>query len=152
MDYRPAAYAVIVNDRQEILLSHWVGGFWTLPGGGMDPGEHPEDAALREVTEETGYTARLTGLIGVNSHVIPGKHRTSGTDDLQILQIVYTAEIVGGEMQVEVGGSTDDVGWFKLTDVPSLDHSVLVGFGLGRFEAGTPGHPIATRPIVPPRG
>lgn len=142
MDYRPAAYAVIVNERREILLSHWVGGHWTLPGGGMDPGEHPEDAALREVTEETGYTARLTGLIGANSHVIPRRARTSGNDDLQILQFVYTGEIIGGEMEVEVGGSTDDVGWFPLDDVPSIDHSVLLDFALARYGTGGPGHPL----------
>lgn len=142
MDYRPAAYAVIVNERREILLSHWIGGHWTLPGGGMDPGEHPEDAALREVTEETGYTARLTGLIGANSHVIPRHRRTSGTDDLQILQFVYTGELVGGSMEVERDGSTDDVGWFHLDEVPRIPHSVLLDFALARFAAGAPGHPL----------
>ena len=145
MDYRPASYAVIVNDRREILLSHWIGGHWTLPGGGMDPGEHPEDACSREITEETGYKGKLTGLIGVNSHVIPGKHRTSGTDDLQILQFVYTAEIVGGAMEVEVDGSTDDVGWFPLHEVPDLDHSYLLSFALGRYRAASPGQPLAAR-------
>lgn len=145
MDYRPAAYAVIVNERREILLSHWIGGHWTLPGGGMDPGEHPEDACAREITEETGYTGRLTGLLGVNSHVIPSRYRTSGVGDLQLLQFVYTAEIVGGVMEVEVDGSTDDVGWFPLAEVAHLNHSFLLDFAVGRYFAGNDGQPLASR-------
>lgn len=145
MDYRPAAYAVIVNERREILLSHWVGGHWTLPGGGMDPGEHPEDACTREITEETGYEGRLTGLLGVNSHVIPSRYRVSGVGDLQLLQFIYAAEIIGGEMEVEVDGSTDDVGWFPLLEVPNLEHSYLLDFAVGRYYAAHPGQPLADR-------
>jgi|SRR5450432_1210708 8-oxo-dGTP pyrophosphatase MutT (NUDIX family) len=40
-------------------------GFWTLPGGGIDPNEQPADAAVRECFEETGLLVQLDGLIGV---------------------------------------------------------------------------------------
>src|SRR4051794_36878021 len=39
--------------------------FWMLPGGAIDPHEHPADAAVRECFEETGLLVRPTGLIGV---------------------------------------------------------------------------------------
>jgi 8-oxo-dGTP diphosphatase len=37
---------------------------WTLPKGKLDPGEDHEEAALREVAEETGYRAELGGRLG----------------------------------------------------------------------------------------
>ena len=55
---RVAAYAVILRDEQILLarLAPYLvpGELWTLPGGGIDFGEHPRDAVVREVHEETG--------------------------------------------------------------------------------------------------
>ena len=133
MDIRVAAYAVIVQDGR-ILLAHWnQGGYsgWTLPGGGIDPGEDPADAAVREITEETGYRAELGELIGVDSKVIPAENRLSGSGvPLHALRIVYTAAIVGGELTNELDGSTDEAAWFALDDVASIDRVDLVDVGL----------------------
>lgn len=56
---RLAAYAVVVANHRVLLteLSENVlggAGLWVLPGGGIDPGEEPEEAIVREVWEETG--------------------------------------------------------------------------------------------------
>ena len=55
---RVAAYAVIVRDDEVLLcrLSPRISPDerWTLPGGGVEHGEHPRDAVLREIAEETG--------------------------------------------------------------------------------------------------
>lgn len=62
MDTRVAAYGVAIADGR-LLLSHWAeGGLWTLPGGGLEPGEDPAATALREIAEETGYVAELADL------------------------------------------------------------------------------------------
>lgn len=142
MRLRVAAYALITRgdggDR-EILLPHWnEGGMsgWTLPGGGVEPGEHPADGAVREVKEETGYDVRLTSLLGVDSAVLPISARG---DELQALRILYRAQIVGGELAVEVDGTTDDVAWHRLEDVPSLRHVHAVDWALGHLDdAGSP--------------
>lgn len=133
IELRVGAYA-IVHDVRGVLLAHWqeVGaGGWTLPGGGMEPGEHPEATVVREVREETGYDVRVDELIGVGSIVIPGANRTSGPGyPLQALRIVYRCTIVGGELAVERHGSTDDVGWFAADEIAQLDRVALVDEGL----------------------
>lgn len=135
MDLRVAAYAVIIDDSDHVLLAHWVEGrrsAWTLPGGGLEPGEDPETAARREVLEETGFRVRLEGLLGIDSHVIPASRRVQPghTEALHALRIVYRARIIGGRLRHEVEGSTDRAEWFPLTAVPRLPHVKLVDVGL----------------------
>ena len=105
MDMRVAAYAVIVDDDARVLLARWTEGrrvSWTMPGGGLEPGEDPEVAARREVQEETGYKVVLEELLGIHSRVIPARRRVTpgATEPLHTLRIVYRARIVGGQAAV----------------------------------------------------
>ncbi|ORC24504.1 phosphohydrolase [Rothia nasimurium] len=129
MDTRPAAYALIVQEGR-ILLSRWVPHLpelqpgWTLPGGGMDPGEQPGQTAVREVFEETGYTVELDALLGVHAGYFepePGKDRP-----FCALRTIYTAHVTGGELTYEVGGSTDRAEWIPLTELDSHFYYSLV--------------------------
>ena len=58
---------VVINASGKVLLrepaGHYKGGFWTLPKGKPEAGESPEQTALREVLEETGYRAEIIGKI-----------------------------------------------------------------------------------------
>jgi 8-oxo-dGTP diphosphatase len=128
---RVGAYAVIQRDGA-VLLARFVGSEpprWTLPGGGLDHGEDPRDGAVREVEEETGYRVELRRLLTVESFraLID---RPDGSIDHQAICVLYTAEVVGGELRDEVGGSTDTAAWVPLADVPALQRGGLVDIGL----------------------
>ncbi|WP_405374585.1 MULTISPECIES: NUDIX hydrolase [unclassified Microbacterium] len=128
MDIRLAAYAVITED-DRVLLAHWndpVRAAWTLPGGGLGPGEDPRDAAVREVLEETGFHVELDHILGVDSFVIPADARHQGSGPLHAVRIVYRAHVVGGSLRNELEGSTDEAAWFAVTEVPTLKRVPLV--------------------------
>jgi 8-oxo-dGTP diphosphatase len=134
MDLRVAAYAVITDDDDRVLLARWTGGrriAWTMPGGGLEPGEDPEDAVRREVREETGYSARVLELLGVHSRVIPAGRRSPAADaPLHTLRIVYRAAIRGGKLRFEKNGSTDMAGWFTVKEIGGLQRVRLVDIAL----------------------
>ncbi|QKJ17965.1 NUDIX hydrolase [Microbacterium hominis] len=135
MDLRVAAYAIITDDDGRVLLAHWNEGRrsgWTLPGGGIEPGEDPLDAMRREVREETGFRVVSDGLLGIHSRVIPAAHRTSEDTDvpLHAIRIVYRASIIGGRLRNEVDGSTDRAEWFAPHTIDALHKVKLVGVGL----------------------
>lgn len=135
MDLRVAAYAVIVDERDHMLLAHWHEGrhaAWTLPGGGLEAGEEPEQAVRREVHEETGYRVHVGELLGIHSRVIPASQRiaTDAIGPLHTLRIIYRASVTGGALHNEVGGSTDRADWFALPKVEQLHKVKLVDIAL----------------------
>ena len=68
MDTRVGCYGVVVEDGR-LLLAHWnEGGMvaWTLPGGGLDPGEQPEGCVVRELREETDGTTDETRWVALD--------------------------------------------------------------------------------------
>lgn len=121
---RVAAYAVIVRDDQ-ILLSRLSSvvtteELWTLPGGGLDHGEDPRDAVVREVHEETGLDAQVSDTARVYSAHMPQAWRSGRRVDAHAVRIVYEGWVAPGSPEprvVEVDGSTAEAAWQPLADV-----------------------------------
>lgn len=82
-------------------------GRWSFPSGYVDAGEVVEDAAAREVMEETGLLARLTRLLGVYS--------TAGE---QVVFIAYAGEAPEGD--AVAGEEAYEVRWFEQDALPEL--------------------------------
>jgi 8-oxo-dGTP diphosphatase len=128
---RVAAYAVILRDGA-ILLSRLAPTvtpeeLWTLPGGGLDHGEDPRDAVVREIQEETGLDAVIGETARVYSAHLPGVWRDGRRVDAHALRIVYEGWVATDAPTprvVEVGGSTMAAAWQPIDDV--LDGTVPV--------------------------
>ena len=68
LTYRRAARVILFDPYDRVLLSHDTfdtGDWWVLPGGGVEPGETPDDAARREVCEESGFADVRLGPVVV---------------------------------------------------------------------------------------
>ena len=123
---RVAAYLVCVDSDDRLLLVRLSDmtthpGWWTLPGGGIDFGEHPEAAAVRELREETGLEGEIRELLSVESVCSPVAVPGEGEVELHRIRIVYRADIVGGALVAETHGSSDDADWFTRDEVAQLD-------------------------------
>lgn len=128
-DTRLGAYALISDDEARMLLARWNDGsrmLWTVPGGGVELHEQPEEALVRELREESGYDVAVDALIGVHVEVIPPDRRRSRPVPLRLVRLLYTARITSGTLRPESDGSTDAVRWIPLGEIPSLARADFV--------------------------
>ena len=108
------AAGAVVRDGDRVLLVQRghdpEAGRWTLPGGRVEPGETPAQAAAREVTEETG----LVVAVGREWLVL---ERPAGPDAVFEIHD-FVAEVVSGTLRA--GDDAADVGWFTPAELARL--------------------------------
>lgn len=123
---RVAAYAVVRSSRG-ILLTELstrtnAAGMWNLPGGGLDPGEEPAVAVVREVHEETGQRVSDVRLLTVLTRHWVGRAPSGRVEDFHAVRLFHTAHCAepGNPVVLDVGGSTSAARWVRETELASL--------------------------------
>ncbi len=109
---RTAVAVAIVTSRPGVLAGRRRDGkpLWTFPGGKIEPGESPEDAAVRETLEETGLRVHAIEVIGSRVHPATG-----------VLVSYVAAEPTAGPTAVarESGGLTE-IRWVRVAEAQAL--------------------------------
>ncbi|NLG28327.1 MAG: NUDIX hydrolase [Chloroflexi bacterium] len=119
--------AIVVRGDKVLMVKHRQGGqeHWCLPGGGLQPGETPEQGALRELREECSVT---------------------GVVLRQTAHVLYADDVEAYSFHVEIGDQTPSLGtdpevpieravlvdmrWLRLAEIPERNRVYLWGAGL----------------------
>lgn len=112
-------------------------GMWALPGGFVDMGETLEQAAKRELQEETGI-ARLY-LEQLYTFGDPGRDPRD-----RVITVAYYALVKLTDHTIKADTDASDVAWFGVSDLPRLafDHAKIVASALGRLKGKVRYQPI----------
>jgi len=155
---RIGAYGVCRDARGRVLLVRAArgtqyGGVWLLPGGGVEHGEHPDDAVAREFSEETGL-----GVVSAHPREIGLSLFRSGDQLVHNDRIIYDVVVGDGDLRAETDGSTDRARWFDDDEVAdtTVTPSTARVLGAGRSAPGlSPADVAATAAMTldpPPPG
>lgn len=122
LKWRPSCYGIVVHDNNILLTKQY--GSYHLPGGGLEFGEMPDEAVVREVKEETGIEVANPRLVQHISGFVTFREE-DGLDHRQSILLYFTCDYVGGELSTD--GFTEDekaVGelaeWIPLSELDSI--------------------------------
>lgn len=101
---------ILVDERRVVLVAHWYAPWlWTLPGGGVRRGEQPEQAAVREAREETGFEVKsIAGEIGTYTGMW-------GAGDT--VRVYYSGDFEGS-LSIKPNFEIMARSWFPIDDLP----------------------------------
>ena len=133
---RVAAYGVVQRNDRVLLVRLTertpAPGSWSLPGGGIDHGEHPADAVIRELYEETGLRGRVVDLLDVDSHFREHYLDQEILERYHAVRILYRVDVDadGPLTVVDADGSSDSPTWFDLDEAARLRLTPVATRGL----------------------
>lgn len=108
---------IVTNQKNEVLLQlRSDKNLWGLPGGAVEKGETVEQAAVREVLEETGLHVKVVSLLGIYSNYFDTY--TNG-DKAQTITTMFIFKLVEGNLSIE-NSETLDLEFFSKTNLPEI--------------------------------
>jgi ADP-ribose pyrophosphatase YjhB (NUDIX family) len=133
---RVAAYAVVTSTRGLLATEYSdrtaARGRWGMPGGGLDPGEEPVAAVLREVVEETSQVIELGELATVQTSHWVGRSPRGVVEDFHAVRLIYRGSCPdpSDPVVLDEGGTTRSSRWVPLSEWPAVGwtfgwHAVL---------------------------
>ncbi|WP_258167922.1 NUDIX domain-containing protein [Paraburkholderia sp. BL21I4N1] len=115
----PSVAAVIHDHEGKLLLQEKSSGeAWSLPAGGIELGESPQEAIAREVMEETGHAIRIHGILGVFGGR-PFRYTYPSGDQVEYVVTVFQCKIIGGS-EVPSDSETRSIQYFGRHEMPEL--------------------------------
>jgi ADP-ribose pyrophosphatase YjhB (NUDIX family) len=114
----PTVAAVVRDGEGRILLVQGAEGRWQLPGGAVDPDEHPEEALRRECLEEMNAVVRPTRILAA----VGGPHHRltyENGDEVGFVVTAYETEVVAGDLRPD-HDETQAVAWFAPEELEEL--------------------------------
>ena len=106
-----SAGGIVFNDKGEVLVTqHSQNKNWSFPKGLIDPGQTPEEAAVREVREEGGVEAEIMGKVGYNKYV----YILNGEKIFKIVTY-YLMKYKSGNI-ADHDWEVSDIGWYGFED------------------------------------
>ena len=96
------------DDRILLVRQDYGSGYWSLPGGSMEHGESIEEAAIREVKEETSLDVQITRVVGLYAK-----------PEEEAIAITLEAEVTGGTLQAD-----NEIGECRFFPVNQLPHPI----------------------------
>ena len=108
--------AAVISENK-ILLVKERGNGWTLPGGWVDPGESPSEAAVRETKEESGYDVNVVRLMAIYDRDRQGHPPCP----FQVYKLIFLCDLLGGSVKTSL--ETEDACFFREDELPALSES-----------------------------
>jgi 8-oxo-dGTP diphosphatase len=126
LSWRPSAYGIVIKDGYLLVAKQF--GRYNLPGGGIDLGEMPEAAVVREIKEETGIDATSPRLVSMTSHFFKMPHIDNGREFCQTLLLYYACDFTGGDFSMDGFDEHEKIyaempEWYPLSKLDVLEYT-----------------------------
>jgi ADP-ribose pyrophosphatase YjhB (NUDIX family) len=138
--------AIDADDRV-LLVRHVEGNLWTSPGGMVEPGETPADAAVREAWEETGLHLELTHIVGVFGGPLCTGVYANG-DQVSWISTTFGARVLGGTPRPD-GKETLEVRYVprdEIAHLPRKPHLDMILEAAFRYRGTSAFQPAGWKP------
>jgi len=109
------ASAIIIKDNSVLMIRTKNSNSWSIPSGGVEVGETVEEACIREITEETGYEARIVKKLFIKETIIK---------EYKVTTQYFLCEITGGEIQYQdPDKEIEEISWKNSNEISKLIHT-----------------------------